>query len=617
MPSRDDLTDALIALIPEDGSRITNEEIRVALESEAGEPISDDELKELKALVVAMGAAEGVKGPGGGLKAAGVDAPPRAVPATAGTRSRRSGNGASASAPQAAIAPGTTAASVLTGELRNQIDRIWDAFWSGGIANPLEVLEQLTYLLFIRRLDELETLEERRSQRSSQPMRRSIFPEDRQELRWSRFKELGDPASMFQVVGERVFPFLRELGGEESAYATHMRDARFTIPTPALLTKVVELLDAVPMEDRDTKGDIYEYMLGKLATAGTNGQFRTPRHIIELMVAITEPTPREVMVDPACGTCGFPVAVGEYLREHHPEVLSDPELREHFNHGLFHGFDFDTTMLRIGAMNMLLHGVENPDVSYRDSLSEDSAIEENKYTLILANPPFAGSLDYESTSGKLQRVVKTKKTELLFMALFLQLLKPGGRAAVIVPDGVLFGSSNAHKELRRTLVEDHFLEGVVSLPSGVFRPYAGVSTAILLFTKTGRGGTDQVWFYDLTADGWSLDDKRNPLLPLTKLGPTPKESLEEGEHEKNNLPDCLNRWRQRKDSERERERTAQSFCVPKEEIAAQGYDLSLNRYKELIYEEVEHRPPLEILAELRAIEQEILQGIEELEGMLQ
>jgi type I restriction enzyme M protein len=618
---RTDLTDALIALIPEDGSRITNAEIKSSLESEVGEPISDGELEEVKNLVVAMGAAEKPRGPGGGLKAVGVSPPPK--PVSAGSRTRRSGKGSAAPAPQAAIAPGTTAASVLTGELRNQIDRIWDAFWSGGIANPLEVLEQLTYLLFIRRLDELETLEERRSQRSSQPMRRRIFPEgaDEQgrpwsELRWSRFKELGDPATMFKLVAERVFPFLRELGGEESAYATHMRDARFTIPTPGLLTKVVELLDAVPMEDRDTKGDIYEYMLGKLATAGTNGQFRTPRHIIELMVAMTEPTPRDVMVDPACGTCGFPVAVGEYLREHHPEVLSDPELCEHFNHGLFHGFDFDSTMLRIGAMNMLLHGVENPDVSYRDSLSEDGSTEENKYTLILANPPFAGSLDYESTSGKLQRVVKTKKTELLFMALFLQLLKPGGRAAVIVPDGVLFGSSKAHKELRRTLVEDHFLEGVLSLPSGVFRPYAGVSTAILLFTKTGRGGTDHVWFYDMTADGWSLDDKRNPLLPLEKLGPSPKEPLDEGDYKKNNLPDCLSRWRQRKDSERERERTAQSFCVPKVEIAAQGYDLSLNRYKELVHEEVEHRPPLEILAELRQIEQEILQGIEELEGML-
>jgi type I restriction enzyme M protein len=614
MPTRTELTDALIALIPEDGSRITNSELHAALARELGEAVSDEELNAAKDTVVAMGAAEKARGPGGGLKAAGVSPPPKPA-TTSGGRTNRSGP-AAAPSPQAAIAPGTTAASVLTGELRNQIDRIWDAFWSGGIANPLEVLEQLTYLLFIRRLDELETLEERRSQRSGQPMRRRIFPEDQQQLRWSRFKELGDPASMFKVVGEQVFPFLRELGGEESAYSTHMRDARFTIPTAGLLTKVVELLDAVPMEDRDTKGDIYEYMLGKLATAGTNGQFRTPRHIIELMVAMSEPTPRDVMVDPACGTCGFPVAVGEYLREHHPEILSDPELREHFNHGLFHGFDFDTTMLRIGAMNMLLHGVENPDVSYRDSLSEDGAIEEDKYTLILANPPFAGSLDYESTSGKLQRVVKTKKTELLFMALFLQLLKPGGRAAVVVPDGVLFGSSKAHKELRRTLVEDHFLEGVVSLPSGVFRPYAGVSTAILFFTKTGRGGTDQVWFYDMTADGWSLDDKRNPLLPLEKLGPAPKEDLAEGEHEKNNLPDCLVRWRQRKDSERERERTAQSFCVPKDEIAEQGYDLSLNRYKELIHEEVEHRPPLEILAELRAIEQEILQGIEELEGML-
>ena len=623
MPSLDDLANELIALIPDDGSRLTNTEIKAALEREAGAPISDGELKELKQRVVAMGFAEGVKGPGGGLKAAGIAAPVAAAAAAAPRPTRRSTNGSAAQAPQPTIAPGTTAATALTGELRNQIDRIWDAFWSGGIANPLEVLEQLTYLLFIRRLDELETLEERRATRSGQPMRRRIFPEGTddegrswQDLRWSRFKELGDPAAMYAVVSERVFPFLRELGGEESAYSRHMRDARFTIPTPGLLTKVVELLDAVPMENRDTKGDIYEYMLGKLATAGTNGQFRTPRHIIELMVAMTEPKPTDVMCDPACGTCGFPVAVGEYLREHHPEVLSDPELREHFNHGLFHGFDFDNTMLRIGAMNMLLHGVENPDVSYRDSLSEDGAQEEDRYTLILANPPFAGSLDFESTSGKLQRVVKTKKTELLFMALFLQLLKPGGRAAVIVPDGVLFGSSKAHKELRRTLVEDHFLEGVVSLPSGVFRPYAGVSTAILLFTKTGRGGTDQVWFYDMTADGWSLDDKRNPLLPLEKLGPAPKEALVEGEHDKNNLPDCLARWRQRKDSERERERTAQSFCVPKAEIAEQGYDLSLNRYKELVHDEVEHRPPLEILAELRAIEQEILQGIEELEEMV-
>jgi type I restriction enzyme M protein len=621
MPTRTDLTDALLALIPEDGSRVPNDQLRAALAAEADEPFSDAEFEAAKDHVVAMGEAEKARGPGGGLKAPGVSPPPRAASRAGNSRSRRNGNGVAAS-PEPSVAPGTTAASVLTGELRNQIDGIWNAFWSGGIANPLEVLEQLTYLLFIRRLDELETLEERKAQRTGQPMTRRLFPEGEdghkrpyEQLRWSRFKHLA-PGEMFALVGESVFPFLRTLGSDGSAYASHMKDARFTIPKAELLAKVVDLLDAVPMADRDTKGDIYEYMLGKLATAGTNGQFRTPRHIIELMVAMTEPVPTDVMADPACGTCGFPVAVGECLRKHNPEIFSDPQLREHFNHGLFHGFDFDNTMLRIGAMNMLLHGVENPAVSYRDSLSEDGATEENKYTLILANPPFAGSLDYESTSSKLQRVVKTKKTELLFMALFLQLLKPGGRAAVIVPDGVLFGSSKAHKELRRTLVEDHFLEGVVSLPSGVFRPYAGVSTAILLFTKTGRGGTDQVWFYDMTADGWSLDDKRNPLLPLEKLGPAPKEALAEGEHEKNNLPDCLARWRQRKDSERDRERTEQSFCVPKEEIAAQGYDLSLNRYKELVHEEVEHRPPLEILAELRAIEQEILQGIEELEGML-
>ncbi|WP_244282194.1 class I SAM-dependent DNA methyltransferase [Synechococcus sp. UW140] len=616
MTIRTELTDTLIMLIPEDGSRISNAEIKAALEQEIAETISEAELKELKARVISMQAAEAAMGPGGGLKAPGVDPPQR-------TRTTPREKNSTAAPQPSAIAPGTTAASVLTGELRNQVDGIWDAFWSGGISNPIEVLEQLTYLLFIRRLDELQTLEENKANRTGKSIQRQIFPEGNdpkgrpyEQLRWSRFKQ-ASPAEMYSTVSESVFPFLQQMGGEGSSFADHMKDARFTIPTSLLLAKVVDLLDAVPMQDRDTKGDIYEYMLGKLATAGTNGQFRTPRHIIELMVAMTEPTPREVMVDPACGTCGFTVAVGEYLREHHPEILSDPELREHFNHGLFHGFDFDNTMLRIGAMNMLLHGVENPDVSYRDSLSEDGAIEEDKYTLILANPPFAGSLDYESTSGKLQRVVKTKKTELLFMALFLQLLKPGGRAAVIVPDGVLFGSSKAHKELRRSLVEDHFLEGVVSLPSGVFRPYAGVSTAILLFTKTGRGGTDQVWFYDMAADGWSLDDKRNPLLALEKLGPSPKEALAEGEHEKNNLPDCLKRWRQRKDSERERERTAQSFCVSKDEIAKEGYDLSLNRYKEIVYEEEEHRPPLEILAELRIIEKEILQGIEELEGMLQ
>src|SRR5207253_1032349 len=465
---------------------------------------------------------------------------------------------------------------MLTGELRNQIDRIWDAFWSGGIANPLEVIEQITYLLFLRRLDDLQTLQELKAERLKKPIERRIFPEGKdaekvryEQLRWSRFKNL-EPREMYTVVSEHIFPFLRTLGGDESTDAHHMKDARFTIPTPALLAKVVDLIDHVPMEDRDTKGDLYEYMLGKIATAGQNGQFRTPRHVIRLMVEMTAPTPKDAICDPACGTAGFLVAAGEYLRERHPEVFRDPKLRAHFHKHLFHGFDFDNTMLRIGSMNLLMHGVEDPDVVYRDSLSQDHAGEDEKYTLVMANPPFAGSLDYESCAKDLQQVVKTKKTELLFLALFLRLLKPGGRAAVIVPDGVLFGSSNAHKSLRRMLIEDQKLDGVISLPGGVFKPYAGVSTAILLFTKTNSGGTDYVWFYDVEADGWSLDDKRTPLLSDDKLGPLPKAKLTEEENAKNNMPDILARCAKRDTAERERPRSAQSFCVPRADIAAQG-----------------------------------------------
>jgi len=500
---------------------------------------------------------------------------------------------------------------MLTGEIRNQIDRIWDAFWSGGISNPLEVIEQITYLLFLRRLDDLQHLEENKATRLGKPIERRIFPKGKdpkgrpyEQLRWSRFKNL-EPREMFTIVDEHVFPFLRTLGADDSTYAHHMKDARFTIPTPALLAKVVDLLDHVPLEDRDTKGDLYEYMLGKIASAGQNGQFRTPRHIIRLMVEMTAPQPTDIICDPACGTCGFLIAAGEYLREKHPESLRDAKLRKHFHHGLFHGFDFDNTMLRIGSMNMLLHGVENPDITYRDSLAQDHAGEDEKYTLVLANPPFAGSLDYENTAKDLLQVVKTKKTELLFLALFMRLLKPGGRAAVIVPDGVLFGSSNAHKALRRMLVEDQKLDAVVSLPGGVFKPYAGVSTAILLFTKTNSGGTDTVWFYDVDADGWSLDDKRTPLLPDDKLGPIPRALLTAEEHAKNNLPDILARWLGRAGREHDRPRTAQSFCVPKEDIAAQGYDLSLNRYKEVVHDTVEHRAPKEILAELATLESEI------------
>ena len=512
--------------------------------------------------------------------------------------------------------------SVLTGDLRIKVDGIWDAFWSGGISNPLEVLEQLTYLLFIRRLDELQTLEENKANRTAKPIERRIFPEGKdqekrlwEDLRWSRFKQKS-PAEMFSIIGERVFPFLQQLGEEGSTYAGHMKDARFTIPTAALLSKVVDLLDEIPMQDRDTKGDIYEYMLSKLATAGTNGQFRTPRHIIQLMVEITKPNAKDIICDPASGSAGFLVQAAEYLRKVDQNLLTDPVKKNHFNTGLFHGFDFDSTMLRIGSMNMLLHGVEDPNISYRDSLSDEFSDSENRYTLILANPPFAGSLDYEATSQKLQRVVKTKQTELLFLALFLQLLKPGGRAAVIVPDGVLDGPTKAHKEIRSKLVEDHLLEGVISLPSGVFRPYSGVSTAILIFTKTGKGGTENVWFYNLQADGWSLDVKRDIKLSIEKTGPNPKVPFLEEDHDKNNLPDCLKRWGNRKNSEKERLRTEQSFCVSKEEIKEQSYDLSFNRYREFLYEEINHRPPVVILEEIKEIEVSISKELRMLEDML-
>ncbi|PPF28425.1 MULTISPECIES: class I SAM-dependent DNA methyltransferase [unclassified Rathayibacter] len=485
---------------------------------------------------------------------------------------------------------------MITGELKSKIDRVWDAFWSGGISNPLEVIEQITYLLFVRRLDDLQTLAERKARVTGGSVGRTIYRRDQDHLRWSRFKN-DDPEIMWLVVRDEVFPLLQALGGDGSTYGEHMRDARFTIPTPALLSRVVDMLDDIPMAERDTNGDLYEYLLSKIASAGVNGQFRTPRHIIELMVAMMAPQPADEICDPACGTAGFLVAASEYVRREHPGVLTNSAQRSHFHTSMFHGFDFDSTMLRIGSMNMLLHGIEAPDIRYRDSLSEGVSDDAERYTLILANPPFAGSLDYESTSKDLKRIVKTKKTELLFVALFLKLLKPGGRAAVIVPDGVLSTSSTAHKALRRMLVEDQKLDAVVKLPSGVFRPYAGVSTAILFFTKTDSGGTDDVWFYDVHADGFSLDDKRNAIKA-------------------NDLPDVLTRWAHRRTSENDRARTEQSFTVPKEEIVAQGYDLSLSRYKKIVRDEVEHRSPLEIIADIESLEAQLADELADLKAML-
>ncbi|MBO8156971.1 MAG: SAM-dependent DNA methyltransferase [Bacillaceae bacterium] len=487
---------------------------------------------------------------------------------------------------------------MITGELRKKVDKIWETFWTGGITNPLTVIEQFTYLLYIKGLDDRENQKEE----DSDLLRikyDGLFPKDKPHLRWSHFSHLG-PDEMFQVVSQKVFPFIKKLGGEDSAYAKYLKDAVFVIPTPSLLAKVVDGIDKLPQTisgegKQDTLGDLYEYLLSKLQTSGTNGQFRTPRHIIDMIVKLMKPTPEDIIVDPAAGSAGFLVSASEYLRKNHGDMFYVKGLREHFNKNMFHGFEIDSTMLRIGAMNMMLHGVDYPNITYRDSLSDQNKDRE-LYTLVLANPPFKGSLDYDSVADDLLKVTKTKKTELLFLSLFLRLLKKGGRAASIVPDGVLFGSSKAHKAIRKEIVENHKLEAVIKMPSGVFKPYAGVSTAILIFTKTGSGGTDNVWFYDMKADGYSLDDKRNPI-------------------EDNDIPDIIERFNHL-EKEKGRKRTEQSFFVPIDEIRENEYDLSINKYKETKYEEVEYEDPKEIIKRIIRIENEINKEIHELQSLV-
>ena len=487
---------------------------------------------------------------------------------------------------------------MITGELKNKIDRIWETFWTGGLTNPLEVIEQFTYLLFIKGLDEIETTRENEALLLGIDFDRT-FADDQQQLRWSKFKHY-EASEMYRNMIEGVFPFIKTLNAHEgSAYSKYMGDAIFKIPTPQLLAKIIDGIDKLETNEstdkKDTKGDLYEYLLSKLATAGTNGQFRTPRHIIDMMVKLMKPTPSDIIVDPAAGSAGFLVSAQEYLRENHPDLFLNAGLREHFNNEMFHGFDMDRTMLRIGAMNMLLHGVDNPSIEYKDSLNEENK-DKDKYTLVLANPPFKGSLDYESVSADLLKITKTKKTELLFLALFLRTLKVGGRCAVIVPDGVLFGSTKGHKDLRKEIVENNKLEAVISMPSGVFKPYAGVSTAILIFTKTNAGGTDKVWFYDMKADGYSLDDKRNPI-------------------EKTDIPDIIERFNNL-EQEGERKRTEQSFFVSASEIKENTYDLSINKYKEIEYEEVVYDEPHAILNRIKTLEVEINKGLNELEDMI-
>lgn len=484
---------------------------------------------------------------------------------------------------------------MITGELRNKVDRIWEVFWTGGITNPLEVIEQFTYLLFIKQLDDVETTKENEASFLGIEYQ-GIFSEECQKYRWSRFKNLGDAQEIYDIVLNGVFPFIKNLHGDgESAYSKYMGDAIFKVPTPAMLTKLIDGIDGLEMGDSDSKGDLYEYLLSKVATAGTNGQFRTPRHIIKMMVELVKPKPSDVICDPAMGSAGFLVEAQEYLREYEAGLFLNTELREHFNNNMFYGFDMDRTMLRIGAMNMLLHGVDNPKIEYRDSLSENNTDKE-KYTLVLANPPFKGSLDYESVSADLLKVCKTKKTELLFLALFIRMLKSGGRAAVIVPDGVLFGSSKAHKQIRKEIIDNHKLEAVISMPSGVFKPYAGVSTAILVFIKTSAGGTDKVWFYDMKADGYSLDDKRQPV-------------------EENDIEDIIKRFHDR-ENEKERKRTEQSFFVDVDEIRGNDFDLSINKYKEIVYEPVEYDPPEVILDRIDELEREIQDNMVELRNLL-
>ena len=498
---------------------------------------------------------------------------------------------------------------MITGELKNKIDGLWDVFASGGLVNPLEVIEQITYLMFIHDLDDSDNIRSKESAMLGLPYQ-SIFSEevkigertiDGSQLKWSVFRDF--PADrMYSVIQEWVFPFIKTLHADKnSAYSKYMDDAIFKLPTPLVLSKVVDSLDEIykmmnEVQTADVRGDVYEYLLSKIAQSGRNGQFRTPRHIIRMMVEMMDPSGDEVICDPACGTSGFLVAAGEYLKEKRKEdIFFDKQKKDHYMNRMFHGYDMDRTMLRIGAMNMMTHGIDNPFIEYRDSLSDQNPDKE-KYSLVLANPPFKGSLDAESVSGDLLKVCKTKKTELLFLALFLRMLKIGGRCACIVPDGVLFGSSKAHKDIRKEIVENQRLEAVISMPSGVFKPYAGVSTAILIFTKTEHGGTDNVWFYDMTADGFSLDDKRTPVA-------------------ENDIPDIIERFKNL-DKEIERKRTDKSFMVPKQDIVENGYDLSINKYKEIEYVPVEYPPTSEIMASIRELEREIGKEMDELERLL-
>lgn len=487
---------------------------------------------------------------------------------------------------------------MITGEIKNKIDKIWTDIWAGGITQPLTVIEQLTYLMFIRSLDEKEIENEGLENLGSTVNK--IFPQtpEGQEMRWSKFKDR-DPREIYEIIGQRVFPFIKSMNNNKSsAFSRYMEDAMFLIPTPQVLQKIITGLDELyehDIKDLDMQGDLYEYMLGKLSTAGQNGQFRTPKHIRDMMVRLLAPTPDDKICDPACGTAGFLVSSAEYIRQNYESTMTT-EQWEKFEGDTFSGFDTDRTMLRLSAMNLMLHSISNPHINYADSVSKRNDISD-AYDVILANPPFTGTVDAESINDNLKAICNTKKTELLFVALFIRMLNVGGRCACIVPDGVLFGTTKAHKSLRKELVENQNLQAVISMPSGVFKPYAGVSTAILVFSKTNAGGTDKVWFYDMKSDGFSLDDKR---IDLGNDG---------------DISDIINRFHNL-ENEVDRKRTEQSFFVDKGEIRENDYDLSINRYKEIEYEKVEYEEPWVIMARLDELAIDLGSKMEELRRLL-
>ena len=491
---------------------------------------------------------------------------------------------------------------MITGEIKNRIDAIWDTFWTGGITNSLTILEQMTYLFFMKMLDDAETKREANAALFGGKVSNPVFPEgnwhnpetDRdvpyQGLRWHIFKN-DEATSMFNTIRNDVFVFIKNLGtGKASAYSRFMKDAVFLIQNPRTLVKVVDGVDALDMNDRDAMGDVYEYILGKMAASGNNGQFRTPRHIIRMMVELMKPTLKDEICDPAMGSAGFIVESAKYITDHYKSELLKKENADHYKKGMFHGFDTDATMLRIGAMNLMLHGVDEPEIAWRDSLSSGNT-DKDLYTLCLANPPFAGSVDSEDISKSLLAIANTKKTELLFLSLFMRMLQLGGRCASIVPDGVLFGNSNAHLAVRKQLIDNQRLQAVISMPSGVFNPYSPVSTAILIFTKTNAGGTDKVWFYDMQADGFSLDQKRQPV-------------------EENDIPDVIARYNNLA-GEETRTRKDKSFLVPVEEIRENDYVLSMNKYKEVEREVVEYEKPEVILDRIDNLETEISAALAE------